>query len=172
MTLMPDEKNIRHLTATFSGPVSSPYEGGTFHVDITLPDGYPVMPPVMRFTTKVWHPNISNQTGAICIDTLKDNWSPVLNLKAVLLFVQALLSTPQPNDPQDALVAQQFLTDQATFVATAKRWTEEFAKVSSAEFNVKVQKLVEMGFPEALVKKTLEAVGGDERKALERLCGI
>ncbi|KAI3698569.1 hypothetical protein L2E82_42214 [Cichorium intybus] len=172
MSLMPDEKNIRHLTATIPGPVSSPYEGGIFHVDITLPDSYPFVPPVMRFTTKVWHPNISSQTGAICLDILKDKWSPALNLKTTLLSLQALLSAPAPNDPQDAVVANQFLTDHAAFVATAKRWTEEFAKVSSAGFNVKVQKLVEMGFPEALVKKTLEAVGGDERKALERLCGI
>ncbi|KAI3739107.1 hypothetical protein L2E82_29499 [Cichorium intybus] len=135
-------------------------------------DSYPFVPPVMRFTTKVWHPNISSQTGAICLDILKDKWSPALNLKTTHLSLQAQLSAPEPNDPQDAVVANEFLTNQATFVATAKRWTEEFAKVSSAGFNVKVQKLVEMGFPEALVKKTFEAVGGDERKALERLCVI
>ncbi|CAI9275226.1 unnamed protein product [Lactuca saligna] len=169
MSLLPDEKNIRHLTAIIPGPVSSPYEGGMFHVDITLPDAYPFAPPVMKFTTKVWHPNISSQTGAICLDILQNNWSPALNLKTALLSLQALLSVPEPNDPQDAVVAEQALNDHASFVATAKSWTEEFAKGSSADFNVKVQKLVEMGFPEALVKTTLQAVGGDEDMALERL---
>ncbi|KVH95731.1 hypothetical protein Ccrd_002204, partial [Cynara cardunculus var. scolymus] len=133
MSLMPDDQDIRHLTATIPGPLSTPYEGGIFHLDITLPDGYPFEPPKMR------HPNISSQTGAICLDILKNNWSPALNLKTALISLQALLSSPEPNDPQDAVVAKQ------------------------------VQKLVEMGFPEPLVKKTLEAVGGDESMALERL---
>lgn len=53
------------------------------------------------------HPNISSQSGAICLDILKDQWSPALTLKTVLLSVQALLSAPEPDDPQDAVVAQQ-----------------------------------------------------------------
>lgn len=53
------------------------------------------------------HPNISSQTGAICLDILKNNWSPALNLKTALISLQALLSTPEPNDPQDAVVAKQ-----------------------------------------------------------------
>ncbi|KAJ9549402.1 hypothetical protein OSB04_021945 [Centaurea solstitialis] len=170
MSLMADDDDVRHLTATIPGPTSTPYDGGIFHLDITLPDGYPFDPPKMRFTTKVWHPNISSQTGAICLDILKNNWSPALNLKTALISLQALLSSPEPNDPQDAVVAKQYLGDYATFVATARRWTEDFAKASSANFSGKVHKLVEMGFPEALVKKTLEAVGGDENMALERLC--
>jgi ubiquitin-conjugating enzyme (huntingtin interacting protein 2) len=53
------------------------------------------------------HPNISSQSGAICLDILKDQWSPALTLKTALLSVQALLSAPEPDDPQDAVVAQQ-----------------------------------------------------------------
>lgn len=53
------------------------------------------------------HPNISSQSGAICLDILKDQWSPALTLKTALLSVQALLSAPAPDDPQDAVVAQQ-----------------------------------------------------------------
>ncbi len=47
---------------------------------------------------------ISNQSGAICLDILKDQWSPALTLKTTLLSVQALLSATQPDDPQDAVV--------------------------------------------------------------------
>ena len=53
-----------------------------------------------KFTTKVWHPNISSQTGAICLDILKDKWSPALTIKTALLSLQALLSAPEPDDPQ------------------------------------------------------------------------
>ncbi|CAA2939132.1 ubiquitin-conjugating enzyme E2 27-like [Olea europaea subsp. europaea] len=116
------------------------------------------------------HPNISSQSGAICLDILKDQWSPALTLKTALLSVQALLSAPEPDDPQDAVVAQQYLRDYPTFMGTARYWTEAFAMTSSLGVEEKVQKLVEMGFPEALVKSTLVSVNGDENMALEKLC--
>ncbi|XP_059641133.1 ubiquitin-conjugating enzyme E2 27 [Cornus florida] len=162
--------NLTRLIGIIPGPIGTPYEGGTFSIDIVLPDGYPFEPPKMQFATKVWHPNISSQSGAICLDILKDQWSPALTLKTALLSIQALLSTPEPDDPQDAVVAQQYLRDYQTFVGTARYWTETFAKSSTLGFEEKVQKLVEMGFPEALVRSTLEKVNGDENMALEKLC--
>ncbi|RXH95961.1 hypothetical protein DVH24_008461, partial [Malus domestica] len=165
-----NEATLARLIGTIPGPMGTPYEGGTFQIDIALPDAYPFEPPKMQFTTKVWHPNISSQSGAICLDILKDQWSPALTLKTALLSVQALLSAPQPDDPQDAVVAQQYLKDYQTFVGTARYWTETFAKKSSLGIDEKVQKLVEMGFPEAQARSTLEAVGGDENLALEKLC--
>ncbi|KAJ4850148.1 Ubiquitin-conjugating enzyme E2 27 [Turnera subulata] len=176
----PKSDSLARLTGTIPGPIGTPYEGGTFQIDITLPvmgkfewelkDGYPFEPPKMQFATKVWHPNISSQSGAICLDILKDQWSPALTLKTALLSVQALLSAPEPDDPQDAVVAQQYLRDYQTFVGTARYWTETFAKPSSLGVEEKVSKLVEMGFPEVLVRSTLESAGGDENLALEKLC--
>ncbi|KAJ0052375.1 hypothetical protein Pint_01246 [Pistacia integerrima] len=168
--IAPVSDNLVHLSGTIPGPIGTPYEGGTFHLDIKLPDGYPFEPPKMHFVTKVWHPNISSQSGAICLDILKDQWSPALTLKTALLSVQALLSAPEPDDPQDAVVAQQYLRDYQTFQGTARYWTESFAKTSSLGVEEKVQKLMEMGFPESLVRSALEAVGGDENMALEKLC--
>ncbi|KAJ0969244.1 hypothetical protein J5N97_022121 [Dioscorea zingiberensis] len=162
--------DLSHLAGTISGPVGTPYEGGTFRIDVRLPSGYPFEPPKMQFVTKVWHPNISSQNGAICLDILKDQWSPALTLKTALLSLQALLSAPEPDDPQDAVVAQQYLRDYPMFVATARYWTETFAKRASVGIEEKVQKLVEMGFPEALVRSTLDSVNGDENMALEKLC--
>ncbi|KAI3871807.1 hypothetical protein MKW98_030303 [Papaver atlanticum] len=165
-----DGDEFTHLTGTITGPVGTPYEGGIFQIDIQMPGEYPFEPPKMRFLTKVWHPNISSQNGAICLDILKDQWSPALTLKTALLSLQALLSAPEPGDPQDAVVAQQYLRDYPTFAGTARYWTETFAKRSSMGIEEKVQKLVEMGFPDVLVRKTLEIVGGDENMALEKLC--
>ncbi|ERN06235.1 hypothetical protein AMTRI_Chr06g170390 [Amborella trichopoda] len=162
--------DISHLSGTISGPIETPYEGGTFQIDIQLPASYPFEPPKMQFLTKVWHPNISSQNGAICLDILKDQWSPALTLKTALLSLQALLSSPAPDDPQDAVVAQQYNQDYPTFVSTARYWTETFAKRSSLGIEEKVQKLVEMGFPESQVRTALETCGGDENLALEKLC--
>merc|ERR1712093_233256 len=93
------------------GPEDSPYEGGTFTIDINIPSQYPFVPPKIKFDTKVWHPNVSSQTGAICLDILKNEWSPALTIRTALLSLQALLSTPEPDDPQDAVVAKQYKTD-------------------------------------------------------------
>lgn len=73
----------------------------------------------MNFDTKVYHPNISSQTGAICLDILKDTWTPILTLKSSLISLQSLLQSPEPNDPQDAQVANHYLTNLAGFNQTA-----------------------------------------------------
>lgn len=57
-----DHQDITHLRGTFPGPPDTPYQGGNYSVDIKIPTDYPFRPPVMKFETKVWHPNISSQT--------------------------------------------------------------------------------------------------------------
>lgn len=57
----------RHLLGTIIGSQGTPYEGGVFDIDIVIPVQYPFEPPKMKFITKIWHPNISSQTGAICL---------------------------------------------------------------------------------------------------------
>ena len=69
----------------------------------------------MKFDTKIWHPNISSQTGAICLDILQDEWSPALTIRTALLSLQALLCVPEPNDPQDAVVAGEYKDDRAKY---------------------------------------------------------
>lgn len=161
--------NLGNLVGLIKGPESSPYDGGIFKVDIEITPSYPFEPPKMRFITKVWHPNVSSQNGAICLDILKDQWSPALTLKTALLSVQALLSSPEPDDPQDAVVAKQYINEQETFRSTARYWTEAFAKV--VKDDDKVTRLVEMGFAEGDAKAALAKCGGDENAALEQLCG-
>lgn len=66
-----------HLLGTFPGPAHSPFESGLFKVDIVVPEGYPFHPLQMRFITKVYHPNVSSQSGAICLDILKGTSLPL-----------------------------------------------------------------------------------------------
>ena len=62
-------------------------------------------PPKVRFLTKIFHPNV-DKLGRICLDILKDKWSPALQIRTVLLSIQALLSAPNPDDPLDNNVAE------------------------------------------------------------------
>lgn len=62
----------------------SPYAGGVFFLTISFPTDYPFKPPKVSFTTKIYHPNI-NSNGSICLDILRDQWSPALTIaKGVL----------------------------------------------------------------------------------------
>ncbi|BDA50884.1 Ubiquitin-conjugating enzyme E2 K [Coccomyxa sp. Obi] len=162
--------NLQRLSGYVEGPRDTAYEGGYFVVDIQLDDQYPFVPPKMRFRSKVWHPNVSSANGAICLDILKDQWSPALTLKTALLSLQALLSSPQPDDPQDAVVARQYLTDNATFQRTARMWTENFAhKALAATEDEKVLRLADMGFSKEAASVALQSAHGDENAALELL---
>ncbi|KAI9830732.1 MAG: Ubiquitin-conjugating enzyme E2 1 [Sarea resinae] len=119
--------DLTHLKGSFKGPPGTPYEGGTYHVDIKIPSEYPFRPPIMRFETKLWHPNVSSQTGAICLDTLSSAWSPVLTIKSALLSLQSLLSTPEPKDPQDAEVAGMLMRNPKEFDRVAREWAAQYA---------------------------------------------
>lgn len=69
-------------------------------------------PPKVRFLTKMFHPNI-DKVGRICLDILKDKWSPALQIRTVLLSIQALLSAPNPDDPLANDVAELWKKDEA-----------------------------------------------------------
>ena len=81
----------------------------------------------MKFDTRIWHPNISSDSGAICLDILKNEWSPALTVRTALISLQALMSAPEPDDPQDAVVARMYKADYDCFCSTAKYWTETYA---------------------------------------------
>ena len=167
VTVTLEGDSMSRMEGVLEGPADTPYEGGQYAVDIVLGDQYPYEPPKMRFKTKIWHPNISSQTGAICLDILKDQWSPALSIKTALLSLQALLCAPEPKDPQDAEVAKQYMEDYDTYVTTAKHWTATFAKPGAMD--EKVAKIVEMGFDAATVKEALRQANGDEELAIATL---
>ncbi|CAF3812291.1 unnamed protein product [Rotaria magnacalcarata] len=108
---IPDDHNARYFKVIIDGPSESPYEGGKFKVELFLPDEYPMAPPKVRFMTKLYHPNI-DKLGRICLDILKEKWSPALQIRTVLLSIQALLSAPNPDDFLDADVAEKWKADE------------------------------------------------------------
>ncbi|CAA9959973.1 hypothetical protein CFE70_003413 [Pyrenophora teres f. teres 0-1] len=123
----PHDDNLRYFDVTIDGPSQSPYEGGVFKLELFLPDDYPMTPPKVRFLTKIYHPNI-DRLGRICLDVLKSNWSPALQIRTILLSIQALLGAPNPDDPLANDVAQAWKEDEKQAVKTAQEWTQQYAK--------------------------------------------
>jgi len=164
--------DLTQWRARMTGPLETPYEGGTFFLDIQIGEDYPYSPPKIKFTTKIWHPNISSQTGAICLDVLGKEWSPALTIRTALLSIQALLSLPEPDDPQDAEVASMYKSNRALFLQTAKYWTSTFAQETGDKTHEdSIKRIVEMGFDASQAKKALENHEWDETRALNSLLG-
>jgi ubiquitin-conjugating enzyme E2 D/E len=121
-----DEDNLYAWTGTIVGPTDSPYAGGLFLLSIEFPVDYPFKPPRVAFTTKVFHPNINAQ-GGICLDILKEQWTPALSIGKVLLSVSSLLTDPNPKDPLVQEIAHMYETNRAKFNDVAREWTLRYA---------------------------------------------
>ena len=112
--------------ATIMGPEDSPYHQGVFFLNIHFPPDYPFKPPKITFTTKIYHCNI-NSNGSICLDILKDQWSPALTISKVLLSISSLLTDANPDDPLVPEIANLLKGDRAKHDNTAREWTTRYA---------------------------------------------
>jgi len=122
----PRGENIYLWDAVIMGPSDSPYVGGVFNLEIHFPSEYPFKPPKVVFTTKIYHPNIS-ANGSICLDILKDQWSPALTISKTLLSICSLLTDPNPKDPLVPDIANLYVQDRNAYEENARTWTLKYA---------------------------------------------
>lgn len=122
----PKGDNLYEWHSTILGPPGSVYEGGVFFLDIQFSPDYPFKPPKVTFRTRIYHCNINSQ-GMICLDILKDNWSPALTISKVLLSICSLLTDCNPADPLVGSIATQYVTNREEHDKMAKEWTRRFA---------------------------------------------
>ena len=122
----PVGSDLFHWNAVLLGPPDSPYEQGVFRLNIHFPTDYPFRPPKVTFQTKIYHPNI-NANGVICLDILKNQWSPALTISKVLLSISSLIDDPNPDDPLVPDIAQQYKVNKEKYKQTAREWTKKYA---------------------------------------------
>jgi len=128
--LEPDTNTMFKWRATIEGPAGTPYDGGYFHVELTIPELYPLHPPTAHFRTPLFHPNIHWKTGEVCLDILKQNWTPAWGLQSATQAVMALLSDPVEDSPLNCDAGNMLRAgDRRGFNSLARMYTIEHAMV-------------------------------------------
>ena len=101
----PHDDDIMIWDCVIFGPENSVWENGVFKLEMKFTEEYPNKPPQVLMKTKVFHPNFY-VNGNICIDILKDQWSPIYDIKSILTSIQSLLTDPNPSSPANVEAAK------------------------------------------------------------------
>ncbi|KAM3130015.1 Ubiquitin-conjugating enzyme E2 2 [Paramecium bursaria] len=120
----PLENNILIWEAVIFGPDQTPWEGGIFKLIMEFSEEYPLKPPQVEFTTKMFHPNIYND-GKICLDILQNQWSPIYDVWAILTSIRSLLNDPNPDSPANSEAAKLYQEDRRQYCKKIEESVEQ-----------------------------------------------
>ena len=125
-----DDSDVHKWHVTLDGPAESVYAGGKYGIVVSLPPEYPFKAPAVTFATRIYHPNITNDNlGNICLSMLKpENWKPSSKVLSVLEAVRQLLIEPQPDDPLESRIAEEYRHDRKEFDKNARAYVQRYAK--------------------------------------------
>ena len=132
----PDDNNIMSWNAVIFGPAETPWEGGTFKLQLEFSEEYPNKPPKVKFLSKIFHPNVYAD-GSICLDILQNMWTPIYDITAILTSIQSLLCDPNPNSPANGEAARLFMDNKREYERKVREivensWEESTGTTSSA----------------------------------------
>ncbi|XP_043723819.1 ubiquitin-conjugating enzyme E2-23 kDa-like isoform X1 [Telopea speciosissima] len=124
---------INEFNVEFHGPKerlhTGLYEGGVWKVRVELPDAYPYKSPSIGFLNKIFHPNVDELSGSVCLDVINQSWSPMFDLLNVFeVFLPQLLLYPNPSDPLNGDAASLMMEDQKQYEKKVKEYCERYAK--------------------------------------------
>ena len=120
-------KDIFHWVISLIGPQDTPYAGGTFFLTVDFPETYPTSKPEVRFINKIYHLNVSEFNGHICISTL-NNWKEKTPMVNVISSIFALFYDQNPDSPYSGEMAREYTCNRAEFNRKAQEWTKLYAK--------------------------------------------
>ena len=123
---LPDPSNIFHWKITLVGPQDTPYAGGMFFLTADFPETYPKTKPEIRFTNKIYHLNVRESDGHICISTL-NQWVPNTPMVSVISAIFALFYEQNPLSPYSLTMAAQYKMRRGEFNKVAAEWTRKYA---------------------------------------------
>ncbi|XVF10572.1 hypothetical protein REPUB_Repub07fG0194000 [Reevesia pubescens] len=121
---------MQEFYVVFNGPKDSPYHGGVWKIRVELPDAYPYKSPSVGFVNKIYHPNVDEMSGSVCLDVINQNWSPMFDLVNVFeVFLPQLLLYPNPSDPLNGEAAALMMRDRTAYEQRVKEYCEKYAKL-------------------------------------------
>lgn len=126
VTLIDD--SIQQFYVIFKGPQNTPYEGGSWKIRVELPDQYPIKSPSIGFTNKIYHPNIDEGSGSVCLDVINQTWSPMFGLLNIFEnFLPHLLRYANPSDPLNTEASNLMTTDANKYNKTVQQYVKQYA---------------------------------------------
>ncbi|KAI1816510.1 ubiquitin-conjugating enzyme/RWD-like protein [Poronia punctata] len=121
--------NTQDFFVRFSGPPGTPYENGVWKVHVELPNEYPFKSPSIGFVNRIFHPNIDELSGSVCLDVINQAWSPMYSLVNIFeTFLPQLLSYPNPSDPLNGEAAALHIRNIKSFDAKVREYVQKYAR--------------------------------------------
>ena len=114
------QDDIMNFTCTYTPEKDSYWYGGKYKFSISVPDSYPFNPPKVMCNTTIYHPNIDLQ-GNVCLNILRNDWKPTLNVSTVIAGIYFLFTDPNPNDPLNHDAAEVMRDDTDQFIKNVKK---------------------------------------------------
>ncbi|XP_062170727.1 ubiquitin-conjugating enzyme E2 4-like [Alnus glutinosa] len=120
---------LNEFNVEFHGPKESLYEGGVWKIRVELPDAYPYKSPSIGFLNKIYHPNIDELSGSVCLDVINESWSPMFDLLNVFeVVLPQLLLYPNPSHPFNGDAGALLMKDRKQYDQKVKEYCERYAK--------------------------------------------
>ena len=125
------EDNTADMYVIFHGPKDSPYAGGSWRVHVELPEGYPYKSPSIGFCNRIFHPNVDETSGSVCLDVINQTWSPMFDLLNVFeVFLPQLLLYPNAADPLNGEAAALALREPDRYKAKVQEYVAKYGQAA------------------------------------------
>ncbi|KAF2277147.1 uncharacterized protein EI97DRAFT_493656 [Westerdykella ornata] len=128
-----NDNSTQEFYVRFQGPEETPFAGGYWKIHVELPDQYPYKSPSIGFLNKIFHPNIDEMSGSVCLDVINQTWSPMYQLINIFeVFLPQLLRYPNPADPLNGEAAALLMRDAKGYEARVKEYVQKYAATKDA----------------------------------------
>ncbi|OJD19522.1 hypothetical protein AJ78_00493 [Emergomyces pasteurianus Ep9510] len=129
-----EDNTEQEFYVRFKGPEETPFEGGLWKIHVELPDQYPYKSPSIGFVNRIYHPNIDELSGSVCLDVINQTWSPMYDMINIFeVFLPQLLRYPNPSDPLNGDAAAVLMRDPKKYEARVREYVAKYASKDAAD---------------------------------------